>query len=189
MSKKRVEPEVSLFYPAPVVLVTCAREGEKPNIITIAWTGVACSEPPMVGVAIRPGRYSHGIVAASREFGVNFPSREDLEKVDFCGVASGKKVDKFERCGFTPFEGEATGVPLIKECPVNLECVVTHALDLGSHTYFLGKVAAAHVDEDLWQDGALKVWDAFPLVYLPPTAEYASLGKALGRYCLSKGRI
>ncbi len=61
MSKKRVEPEVSMFYPAPVVLVTCAREGEKPNIITIAWTGVACSEPPMVGVAIRPGRYSHDL--------------------------------------------------------------------------------------------------------------------------------
>jgi flavin reductase (DIM6/NTAB) family NADH-FMN oxidoreductase RutF len=189
MGKIKVEPDVSLFYPAPVVLVTCAREGERPNIITIAWTGVVCSEPPMVGVAIRPGRHSHAMVADTREFGVNFPRKEDLEKVDFCGVASGRKVDKFEKCGFTPFKGEVIGAPLIKECPVNLECEVVHALDLGSHTYFIGRVVAAHVDQELWGDGTLKVMEASPLTYLPPTAEYASLGKILGRYCLSKGRI
>jgi flavin reductase (DIM6/NTAB) family NADH-FMN oxidoreductase RutF len=189
MKKERVDPSVTLFYPAPVALVTCSRKGDDPNIITIAWTGVVSSEPPTVGIAIRPSRHSHGLVAFSREFGINFPKRGDLEKVDFCGVASGKKVNKFEKCEYTPFRGKEIHTPLIKECPVNLECVVTDTLDLGSHTLFLGKVVAAHVDEDLWEDETLNVMEAQPLVYLPPTVQYVSLGSVLGRYSLSRGRL
>lgn len=189
MRKKEVDPSVTLFYPAPIALVTCSRKGDDPNIITIAWTGVVSSEPPTVGVSIRPSRHSHELIYSSREFGINFPKKEDLEKVDFCGVASGKKVNKFEKCGYTPFRGKEIHTPLIKECPVNLECVVSDTLDLGSHTLFLGKVVAAHVDEDLWEDGTLNVMETQPLVYLPPTAQYVSLGSVLGRYCLSRGRL
>ncbi len=189
MKKQGVDPSVTLFYPAPVVLVTCSRKGEDPNIITIAWTGVVSSEPPTVGIAIRPGRHSHELVDSSKEFAINFPKMGDLKKVDFCGVASGKKVNKFEKCGYTSFKGKEIHTPLIKECPVNLECVVTDALDLGSHTLFLGKVVAAHVDEELWKDETLNVMEAQPLVYLPPTAQYVSLGSVLGRYSLSRGRL
>jgi len=187
--KKMVEPTVTLFYPTPVVLVTCSIEGGDPNIITIAWTGVVCSEPPLVGVAIRPERHSHSLIEKSGRFGLNFPTKEELKQVDFCGVASGKKVNKFKECAFSILQGEKTGVPLIAECPVNMECVVTHSLNLGSHTHFIGEIVAAYVKEELWEDRSLKATKALPLAYLPPTAEYVPLGEALGRYCLSKGRL
>ncbi len=189
MGKRLVDPSVNLFYPAPVALVTCSKDGEDPNIITIAWTGMLSSEPPTVGIAIRPGRYSHGLVSFSREFGVNFPKAEDIEKVDFCGVASGKKVNKFEKCGFTPFEGVRIRTPLIQECPVNLECIVIDAINLGSHTLFIGEMVAAHVETGLWKGETFQAMEANPLVYLPSTAQYVSLGNIIGRYSLSRGRL
>lgn len=190
MAKKvYLSPSVEFLYPAPTLLVTCASGGEGANIITIAWAGVSCSEPPMLSISVRPERHSHHLILSSREFGVNVPKKGDLEKVDFCGVTSGKKVDKFDRCGFTPFQGKVIRTPLIRECPVNLECRVVHTLELGTHTLFLGKVEAVHLDEVLFNREELDMRGADPIVYLPPTAEYASLGEFLGRYCLSRGRV
>jgi len=190
MGKKiALSASVEFLYPAPVLLVTCIDKDSRANIITIAWAGVCCSEPPVVSISVRPSRYSHKLIIRSLEFGINIPRIQDLQKVDFCGVASGEKVDKFEKCRFTPFKGKFINAPLIKECPVNMECKVIQSIDLGSHTLFLARIETVYVDEELMENKEFKAFKADPIVYLPPTAEYASIGKLLGRYCLSKGRI
>jgi flavin reductase (DIM6/NTAB) family NADH-FMN oxidoreductase RutF len=128
-----------MLFPTPVVLVTSVDEAEKPNIITLAWVGVVNSEPPMIGLSIRPGRYSHDCVRRSKEFVVNLPSAEMVRKVDACGVLSGKETDKFAAMGWKPVSAQKVKPPLIDECPVQMECQVKEVISLGSHDLFLGK--------------------------------------------------
>ncbi len=125
MAKIKHEP-VPLLFPTPVVLVTSQSGDSKPNIITIAWTGVVNSKPPMISVAIQPSRYSHGLILSSGEFGVNIPTRNLLRAVDYCGTVSGRNVDKLKVTGFTRMPAEKIKAPLIQECPVNLEYILKH---------------------------------------------------------------
>ncbi len=178
-----------MLFPTPVVLVTCVDEAEKPNIITLAWAGVVNSDPPMIGISIRPERYSHHCVRRSREFVVNLPSAEMVRKVDACGVLSGKETDKFAAMGWKPVPAQKVKTPLIDECPVQMECQVREIISLGSHDLFLGEIVALHVKEEIQKEkGRIDIPKALPLVFCPGANEYWNLGHCIGHYGFTKGK-
>jgi flavin reductase (DIM6/NTAB) family NADH-FMN oxidoreductase RutF len=174
----------TVLYPIPAVLVSCGT-GERANIITLAWVGTLCSEPPLVGIGVRPGRHSHGLIEEVGEFVVNLPSVEQVRWVDTCGVVSGRDEDKWAACGFTPMPASRVQVPLIAECPVSIECRLHQTLSLGSHDLFIGEVVAVQVDEAVLDGrGHLDVAKASPFAYL--NGEYRRVGERLGTFGFSK---
>jgi len=175
------KPSTALL-PAPVVLLSVAGHGkEKDNIITLAWVGTVCSAPPMLSVAIRPSRHSHRLVNAAREFVVNIPRAGQLEQVDIAGVWSGAEHDKFAELGFTARPAKQVAAPLIEECPVNIECVVRHQLDLGAHDLYLAEIVAVQYDEEVLDaKGRVKTGALEPIAYVE--GEYWSLGERIGTY-------
>jgi len=145
MAKISKKPGTHL-YPVPASLITCGPV-DRPNIITLAWVGTLCSEPPIVGISIRPSRYSHKLVKDSGEFAVNVPTVEIARAVDWCGTVSGHSTDKFKAMQLTPVPTQVIHTVGIQECPLTLECQVTQSLTLGSHELFLGKIVAVQADE------------------------------------------
>jgi flavin reductase (DIM6/NTAB) family NADH-FMN oxidoreductase RutF len=189
MSKVNLKPTTAMF-PLPVMLITCVDTSRKPNIITLAWVGVVNSSPPMISISIRPGRYSHRLVKASQEFVLNIPSEEIIREVDLCGVVSGRDVDKFSETGFTPIQAQEVSPPLIQECPVNVECKVRRIISLGSHDLFLGEIVAIHIDDTVLKEkGRIDIVKALPVAYCAGSHEYWSLGKMLGWYGFTKGKL
>jgi len=181
MGKITLPPNESL-YPLPVALVTCCDVfGNKPNIITIAWCGVVCSKPPIISISVRPSRHSHKLIEESKEFAVNIPSSSLLKKVDLCGISSGKDVDKFKDYRLTKLKSNKIKSPIIKECPVNIECKLKETLHLGSHDLFLGEVVAVSVDADIVGDGGkIDFRKADPVVF--NQGEYWTIGAKAGYY-------
>ena len=137
----------NMLYPLPAVMVSCQRPGEKPNIITIAWTATVCSTPPMLSISIRPERYSYDIVKETGEFVVNLTTKDLAYATDYCGVKSGRDVDKFKEMGLTEQKSNVISAPGIAECPVNIECKVVDIKELGSHAMFLAEVVSVQVDD------------------------------------------
>jgi flavin reductase (DIM6/NTAB) family NADH-FMN oxidoreductase RutF len=186
--KKAIKKGTYLF-PTPAAMVSCAAGGGVTNIITIAWVGVVCSEPPVVSVSIRPGRYSHGLIKKSGEFVVNIPRVGQIRELDFCGVASGREVDKFKELGLTAVPGSEVAAPLILECPVNLECRVIDVKSLGTHDLFLGEIVAAHMDEEVMNEkGTIDIAKLSPIAYCPQASQYWSLQEAIGTYGFTGGK-
>ena len=146
MAKQSWKPG-NMLYPLPVVMVSVADKAGKPNILTIAWTGTICSDPPMVSISVRPERYSYDILKETGEFVINLTTKELTFATDYCGVKSGRDVDKFKEMNLTPIPGDVVKAPLIAESPVNLECRVTEVKKLGTHDMFLAEVVAVHADE------------------------------------------
>lgn len=139
----------TMLSPLPVVMVSCGESPDEYNIITVAWTGTVNSDPPMVSVSIRASRHSHPIIKRTGEFVINLTT-EDLARVtDWCGVKSGRDVNKFQETGLTPMPAGIVSCPLVGESPVNLECRVRQVLSLGSHDLFLAEVVAVHGAEEL----------------------------------------
>ncbi len=179
-----MSPWTALF-PCPVVLVTSVDSNRKPNIITLAWSGIVCSDPPTLGLGIRPSRYSYKLIEDSGQFVVNIPNKDILGEVDFCGMVSGRDVDKFSETGLTPEPAETVQPPLIRECPVNIECVTKKKIPLGVHHLFLGEIVGVHVDEDILNDeGEIDFTRVAPFVY--NDGEYWSLNQKIGVYGFSK---
>ncbi len=147
MSKAVWKP-TTLLGPIPPVLVSCGTV-ERPNALTIAWTGIVNTHPPMTYVSVRPSRFSYDLIKNSGDFVINLPSVPLTKAVDFCGVRSGKDMDKLSLMGLTVSPSQFVSAPLIEECPVNLECKVTQILPLGSHEMFLAEILAVHVEEHL----------------------------------------
>lgn len=171
--------------PVPVVMVSCAAPGYRPNIITIAWTGLLCSDPVIVGISVRPERYSHAIISQSKEFVINLPSEELLRATDYCGMISGRNQDKFEVCGLTPVPAKQVQAPLIAEAPVNLECKVTRIIPLGSHDLFIAEMVQAHYAETaLDARGVLDLQALGGVAY--SNGSYYRVGEALGTYGFSR---
>lgn len=182
--KKGVKPGTYL-YPVPAVLVSCGAIGEDQNLITIAWAGTVASMPPQVGISIREERYSYGIIKKKGEFVINLPTVELLYELDFCGLHSGRDVDKFKETGLTPAQGERVKAPVVKESPINLECVVKEALSLKSHDLFIGEIVHIQANEDLLKESGSIDFSLFHAIsYMG--GEYWSLGEALGSFGLSK---
>jgi flavin reductase (DIM6/NTAB) family NADH-FMN oxidoreductase RutF len=174
------------LYPVPVVLVSCGIE--KPNIITLAWVGTVCSDPPMVGIAVRPDRHSHQLIEETGEFVVNIPGEELLEATDRCGHSSGREIDKFAATGLTTEPATEVGTPLIAECHVNMECKVRQKLELGAHDLFLGEVVAVHIDEEVLDEAGRRIDYGSARPFVLTFAEYRGLGPPLGAYGCSVKR-
>lgn len=173
----------TLLSPLPPALVSCGTL-ENPNVLTVAWTGILCSNPPKTYVSIRPSRFSHGIIAEGREFVINLPPASMAKKVDYCGIYTGAKVNKFEKCGWVPAESQTVAAPSIAECPISLECRVTDVVPLGSHDMFVADILAVTVDEALMdENGKLHVERADLCAYAH--GEYYALGKRLGKFGFS----
>ncbi len=135
----------AMLNPVPAVMVSCG--SRKPNIITIAWTGIVNSNPPMTYISVRKERYSHNIIEKTGEFVINLCSEELAFATDFCGVRSGRDTDKFKEMKLTPERAEIVRCPMIKESPVNIECRVREIIELGSHDMFIADILKVHVDE------------------------------------------
>jgi len=175
----------NVLAPVPVVLVSCGGTGGfAPNLITIAWTGSVCSEPPMLSIAVRPERYSHRIIKECGEFVVNLPSRRQAKVTDWCGMVSGAKVDKFRESGLTALPASQVGCPLVLECPVNIECRVSQHLELGSHDLFLAEVLAVQVSGHLIDGkGKFRLDQAELIAY--GLGHYYQLGQAIDHFGFS----
>lgn len=171
----------NMVYPLPAVMVSCCLPGEKPNIITVAWTGTICTNPPMLYISVRPERYSYRILKESREFAVNLTTRKLARATDFCGVRSGKNTDKFKETGLTPVPAQYIQAPLIEESPVNIECRVTEVKELGSHHMFLAEVLAVHIDENYLDESGRFCLNETGLVAYSHGA-YLELGKEIGTF-------
>lgn len=171
----------NMLYPLPVVLVTCSDGKGNSNIFTVAWTGTVCSDPPMVSISVRPQRYSHSLIHDTGEFVINLTTRRLVFATDYCGVRSGRDVDKFREMKLTALPAQKVGAPLIGESPVNIECRVSQVIRLGSHDLFLANVEAVHAQEAYMDEkGRFFLDRAQPVVYSHGT--YYALGKAVGSF-------
>lgn len=171
----------NMVYPLPAAMVSCQRDGEKPNIITVAWTGTVCTNPPMLYISVRPERYSYAIIRESGEFVLNLTTKKLARATDFCGVRSGRNVDKFKETGLTAVPSEKIKAPMIKESPVNIECRVTEVKELGSHHMFLAEVLAVHIEEEYMdKDGKFLLNHTGLMAY--SHGEYLELGKNIGTF-------
>lgn len=170
-----------MLYPVPAVMVSCQRKDEKPNIITVAWAGTVCSDPVMVSVSIRKERYSYDIVKESGEFVINLVTKKLVFAADYCGVRSGRDVDKFAQMKLTPLPSRQIHAPGIAESPVNLECRVRQVIPLGSHDMFVAEVVGVTVDERYMDEkGKFHLNDAGLAAY--SHGEYFELGKKIGQF-------
>lgn len=174
----------TMLMPVPVVMVSCRAEGKPPNIITIAWAGTVCSNPPMLAIAVRPERYSFDIIRRSREFVVNIPSDRQLRAADKCGVVSGRTVNKFEAMGLTPGAARTVKAPIIEECPINIECRVRNIQPMGSHTLFIAEVKNVQVSASfVTADNRFAVEKAGLVAFAH--GQYFALGRTLGYFGFS----
>jgi flavin reductase (DIM6/NTAB) family NADH-FMN oxidoreductase RutF len=175
----------NVLAPVPVVLVSCGGMGkDRPNIITIAWTGTLCSDPAMLSISVRPERYSYDIIKAGGEFVVNLPSVSQTRLTDWCGMVSGRSVDKFAEAGLTAAPAREVACPIILECPVNIECRVTQCLELGSHHVFLAEVVAVQVSAHLIDEkGKFRLDRAELIAY--GLGHYFPLGPAIDHFGFS----
>lgn len=185
MTKREFPPSEAL-YPVPVILVSCLdKTSKKTNVITLAWCGVVSSNPPMIGISIRPSRLSHKLIQKTKDFVVNIPSVKILKEADLCGMLSGRDIDKFKECSFTSAASSKIASPMITECPVNIECKLKDVIKLGVHDLFIGEVVAVHADDDILKPGgSIDYEKALPFVYTQ--GEYREVGKKMGFYGFSK---
>lgn len=147
MGKQSWKPG-NMLNPVPAVMVSVADEEHRPNIITVAWAGTICTNPPMVSISVRPSRYSYDIIEKTGEFVINLTTEKLARACDYCGVVSGRDVDKFAKTGLTPMPVEHVNAPAIAESPVNIACRVTESRALGSHTMFIAEVVGVTVDDE-----------------------------------------
>ena len=171
----------NMLYPLPVVMVSCGAEGVRPNIITVAWAGTICTNPPMVSISIRKERYSYDIIKESGEFVINLVNDRLVRAADWCGVRSGRDYDKFAKMKLTPVAGNTVSVPLIGESPVNIECRVRQVIELGSHDMFIADVTDVWAEDSYMDDnGKFLLNDTGLVTY--SHGEYYGLGERLGTF-------
>ncbi|MBQ5431253.1 MAG: flavin reductase family protein [Lachnospiraceae bacterium] len=180
MAKQSWKPG-NMLYPIPAVLVTCKGANGEENVLTVGWAGTINTNPPMLSISVRPERHSYELIRSSKEFVVNLTTKDMVKATDYCGVVSGRDVDKFASCGLTKEKADVVSAPLIAESPVNIECRVTEEKKLGSHSMFIAKVVAVHADEAYMDDkGSFSLAKANPIVYCH--GEYFALGAKLGKF-------
>ena len=180
MAKQEWKPG-NMIYPLPAVMVTVGNE-EESNIITIGWTGTICTNPPMAYISVKPERYSHKFLVDTKEFVINLTTQDLAKQTDYCGVKSGRDVDKWKEMNLT--KGVAKKLkytPIIEECPVNIECEVVEVQELGSHDMFIAKVVSVQVsDEYINENGKFELNQIGLLAY--SHGEYMGLGESKGTF-------
>lgn len=181
MKKQEWKPG-NMLYPVPVVMVSCARKDEKPNIITVAWAGTICSDPVMVSISVRRERYSYDIIKETGEFVINLTTKELTKATDWCGVRSGREADKFKEMGLTAAQAKhLEHAPIISESPVNLECMVKEIKQLGSHDMFIAEVVGVQVSEKYMDESGKFELNSTDLVAYSH-GEYFVLGEKIGKF-------
>lgn len=171
----------NMLYPLPVVMVSVADKEGNSDIVTVAWAGTICTNPPMVSISVRPERFSHHMLMETGEFVINLTTKELAFATDYCGVKSGRDVDKWKEMNLTPVMGNVVKVPCIAESPVNIECKVVKVEKLGSHDMFVAEVVAVQVDDAYMDEkNSFHLSNANPIVY--SHGEYYLLGEKLGRF-------
>ena len=180
MAKQQWKPG-NMLYPLPAVMVSVRDNEGKDNIITVAWAGTVCTNPPMVSISVRPERYSYHMIEESGVFVINLTTEALTYATDYCGVRSGRNVDKWKETGLTPVPAQTVKAPVIAESPVAIECRVTEVKELGSHHMFLAEVTGVSVDEQcLNERGSLELAKAEPIVY--SHGGYYGLSELLGTF-------
>lgn len=171
-----------MVYPLPAVLVSCGATPDEYNLITIAWTGTVCSEPPMCYISVRRERHSYEIIKRTGEFVINLTTEALAEATDWCGVRSGRDYNKFEVCGLTPAPATAVSAPIIEEAPIAIECRVREVIPLGSHDMFLAEVVNVQADEAYInpETGRFELERARPITYMH--GHYYTLGQQIDRF-------
>lgn len=180
MAKQQWKPG-NMLYPLPAVMVSVRDKSGRDNIITVAWAGTVCTNPPMVSISVRPERYSYHMLEESGEFVINLTTEKLCYATDYCGVRSGRDVDKFTEMKLTKVEADLVNAPMVGESPVNLECKVEKIERLGSHHMFIARVLAVHAEEAYMdENGRFDLNKAQPMVY--SHGEYYGVGKKLGSF-------
>ena len=180
MAKQTWKPG-NMIYPIPAVMVSVTDGKGQDDIITVAWTGTICTNPPMAYISVRPERFSYHMIKETGEFVINLTTKELAFATDYCGVKSGRDVDKFKEMGLTPIPASEVKVPMIKESPVNIECKVRQILPLGSHDMFLADVVAVHADEKYMDEKhKFHLEQAEPIIY--SHGSYFGCGELLGTF-------
>ncbi len=180
MSKIDFKPG-NMLYPLPVVLVSVADGKGNQNVLTVAWAGTVCSDPAMVSISVRPERHSHAMLCETGEFVINLTTEQLAYATDYCGVKSGRDVDKFKEMNLTPLPGKVVKAPRIAESPVSIECVVKQRIELGSHDMFVAEVVAVSVDDAYMDEkNSFHLEAADPIVYSHGT--YFSMGNEIGKF-------
>ena len=175
----------TMIYPLPAVMVSLGETPEEYNIITIAWTGTLCSDPPLCYISVRPERHSHAILQRTREFVINLTTRPLARATDWCGVRSGRHYKKFEEMRLTPGPAAKVGAPIIVEAPINIECRVIEIRSLGTHDMFLAEVVNVKADAQYIdpRTGAFDLAKAEPLAFAH--GQYFALGRKIGKFGFS----
>lgn len=187
---KEIWKSGNMLYPIPAVLVTVRDHAGRDNVFTVAWTGTVCSDPAMVYVSVRPSRHSYNMIKETGEFVINLTTKDLAYATDYCGVKSGRDVDKFEAMKLTKQNGKYVQAPLIKESPVNIECEVVDVIPCGTHDMFLSKVLCVHADKKYMdKSGKFDLAKAKPIVY--SHGQYYVTGEKIGKfgYSVSKKPI
>ncbi|WP_075590781.1 flavin reductase family protein [Labilibacter marinus] len=181
MSKVDWKPG-NMVYPLPAVMVTVGNAPENYNIITIAWTGTICSDPPMCYISVRKGRHSYPILKETGEFVINLTTKDLAYATDWCGVRSGRQYDKFKEMNLTPGKASKVSAPIIEESPVNIECKVTQVVELGTHDMFMAEVVNVKADDKYIDEasGAFSLFKAKPICY--SHGNYYEVGKKIGKF-------
>ena len=182
MSRREMKPGIYLS-PLPAVLVSCGDESA-PNLCTVAWTGVICSNPPRVYISLMKSRYSHSLISESGEFVINLVSKDLVRAADYCGVKSGRDTDKFSDCGITPCRSLHVSCPSLLESPLSIECRVFEVKELGSHDMFMADVVGVTADESLFNDQDKLMYGRADLAAYSH-GSYIELGKKLGDFGFS----
>ncbi len=189
MAKTDFKPG-TMIYPLPAVMVSSGENPEEYNIITVAWTGTICSDPPMCYISVRHGRHSYEIIKRTGEFVINLTTEELARATDWCGCRSGRNYNKWEEMKLTPLPAKKVKAPVIAESPLNIECVVKQVIPLGTHDMFISEVVNISADESFIDPkGAFSFAKAHPLVY--NHGDYFGLGRKIGKFGWSverKGR-
>ena len=179
--KKKLGPSDAIF-PVPAALIVSGIR-EEANIITIAWIGIASSTPPTISISVKKSRHSLGLIRKTSEFSVNIPPASLFKAVDYCGMVTGRKRNKFEDTGLTPLESSKIKPPIIKECPYNIECRVSHDVMIGDWALILGEIVETHMDKDKADASkrtGIDISKINPLVYCARAREYWTMGNMLG---------
>jgi len=172
----------TLLFPTPVLAVGSYDKEGRPNVMTAAWAGICCSQPPCVAVSLRKATYSYANIVLRNAFTISIPSQEQWRKADFFGLASGSLMDKFAKAGLTPVRGAFVDAPYVEEFPLVLECRLLQTIELGLHTQFVGEILDVKADPSILSDsGLVDIQKLKPLVFTPDTQAYHGIGEFIGR--------
>ena len=172
----------TLVYPTPVFVVGTYSPNGQPNVMTAAWGGICCSQPPCVAVSLRQATYTHGNIVARKAFTISIPSEAHLRAADYFGLVSGREVDKFAAAKLTPVRSDRVDALYVKEFPMVIECRLAHMFELGLHTQFVGEILDVKVEEAaLDSSGAADIKKVKPLVFAPDMQAYYGIGDFIAK--------